>query len=126
MPGNPLSGAEQNQRRQAALASAARRRGTGTKAKQPLTRETKARERVRRRSNLDAGLMARNKKGQQPSNADHVRQAVDAGKPLRMEKAEVLRVVVAARKRGLDVKSTKSGGAQVTLKSGKTITMESA
>jgi len=114
-----LSTAEVNQRKRAALASAARRRGTGTKDKNPLTPHTQTAERLRRRSNQDAPKSRTTDQGKTA-----VATAIESGRPVKIVASQFRGAVTKLKEAGYTVKTQGDGTVGVTLKSGKTLILE--
>lgn len=113
----PLTTSQVNQRRMAAQASANRRRGSGTKEKNPQTPHTVAAERVRRRSNQDAP--------KQPKGGE-VAAAIKTGKPVKIVAGQLRSTVTKLKAAGYTVKTQSNGSIGVTLGDGKTLTLEEA
>lgn len=109
-----LSSAQRKQRIDAARASAAKRKGRGTKDKNPQTPETKANERRRK------ARMAKPGTDEHKMALTAVGRAIESGEALKVKESEVKDVLAAARKRKLKVTRTKTG-LVITTAGGKTL-----
>jgi hypothetical protein len=120
-----LSTAETNQRKKAALASANKRRGTGTKQKNPQTPHTKAKERVRRRSNQDAPKQTSSNSNDQVKTAlIGIKNALAADEPIMVSAKQLMSTVQRLRSTGWEVKTRGKRGVSITLKDGRTLKLE--
>lgn len=113
-----LSSKERKQRQDAARASAAKRKGSGTKDKNPQTPETKAAERTRIRTETPgtpehAGAMNR------------LKRAIASGKLLKVRQGEMDAVIEKAKAQGLDYSESK-GIVTITLTDGRKLMVTSS
>lgn len=112
-----LSSKERKQRIDAARASANKRKGSGTKDKNPQTPETKAAERTRIRTETPgtpehAGAMNR------------MKRAISSGRPLKVRQGEMDSVIERAKAQGLDYSESK-GVVTITLTDGRKLMVTS-
>jgi hypothetical protein len=112
-----LSSKERKQRQDAARASANKRRGSGTKDKNPKTPETKANERTRIRTET-------------PGTTEHtaalgrLKRAITSGKPLKVREGEMDSIIERAKAQGLDYSESK-GVVTIKLSDGRKLVVTS-
>lgn len=107
-----ISSAQRQQRIDAARASAAARKGTGTKDKNPQTPETKAAERKRKMLTAKPGTK------ENKAALTSMRTAIDTGEPLDIPAKDIGEMLQAAADQGFTVKKSDDGIYSIRTKTG--------